>query len=78
MKILSLVLGVSLAACPLLAHGGTSCEDVKTAIAAKLDAKGVKNYTLEAVANADVGDKRVVGVCDGGTKKLAYARAVAP
>jgi hypothetical protein len=32
------------------AQGSKTCEDLKTEIAAKLDAKGVKSYTLEIVA----------------------------
>jgi len=52
-----------------------ACEDLKTEIAAKLDAKGVKNYTLNIVAVADVKDTdKVVGSCDGGTKRITYTR----
>lgn len=50
------------------------CEELKTEIAAKLDAKGVKNYTLEIVASDQVGDKKVVGSCEGGSKKITYVR----
>ena len=51
------------------------CEELKTEIAAKLDAKGVKNYTLDIVATADVKDgMKVIGSCDGGTKKIVYTR----
>jgi len=51
------------------------CEELKMEIAAKLDAKGVKNYTLTIVAAADVktGDNGV-GSCDGGMKKIIYTR----
>lgn len=52
-----------------------ACDDLKTEIAAKLDAKGVKNYTLTIVAVADVkDDDTVVGSCDGGTKRIVYVR----
>jgi hypothetical protein len=61
------------ASLPALA-GGTPCEQVKSAIAAKLDAKHVANYTLEAVPNDQVGDRKVVGTCEGGTKKIVYSR----
>jgi len=50
------------------------CEELKAEIAAGLDAKGVKNYTLTIVANEEAGDKTVVGTCDGGTKKIVYER----
>ncbi len=46
----------------------------KSEIDAKLQAKGVKSYTLEIVASADVKDEKVVGTCDGGTKKIIYKR----
>ncbi len=50
------------------------CEELKAEIAAKLDEKGVKNYELTAVDSDKVGDAKVVGSCDGGTKKLTYVR----
>ena len=51
------------------------CEDLKTEIAKKLDDKGVKNYTLTIVEVKDVKtDDKVVGSCDGGTKKITYKR----
>jgi len=53
------------------------CEELKKEIVAKLDAKGVKNYTLTIVAAGDVKDTdkdKVVGSCDGGTKKILYTR----
>jgi hypothetical protein len=52
----------------------TSCEEVKKTIAAKIEANGVKEYTLEAVPAADVGDRKVVGSCEGGTMKIVYTR----
>jgi hypothetical protein len=51
-----------------------SCEDLKSEIAAKLDAKGVKGYQLDIVAAAEAGDQQVVGTCDGGAKKITYKR----
>ena len=51
-----------------------ACEELKTEVAAKLDAKGVKGYTLEIVATDQVGDQKVVGSCEGGSKKLVYKR----
>jgi hypothetical protein len=50
------------------------CEELKSEIAAKLDAAGVKSYALDIVATEKVGDAKVVGSCDGGTKKITYAR----
>jgi hypothetical protein len=51
------------------------CEELKKEIAAKMDAKGVKNYTLTITATSDVKEKdTVVGSCDAGTKKIVYTR----
>lgn len=50
------------------------CDELKAEIAAKLDEKGVTGYELTAVDNDKVGDVKVVGSCDGGTKKLTYVR----
>ena len=50
------------------------CEELKSEIAAKLEAKGVKNYQLEVVAAGEVKDQTVVGTCEGATKKITYAK----
>lgn len=61
---------------PLLA--AKACETMKSEIDAKLQAKGVKNYTLTIVPNDQVKEGKtegkVVGSCDGGTKKIVYKR----
>ena len=51
-----------------------SCDDLKMEIAAKLDAKGVKNYELKIVAADDAKSETVIGSCDGGTKRITYTR----
>jgi hypothetical protein len=65
---------VLLLAASTQALAGTPCDDVKASIAAKLDAKHVTNYTLEAVAADKVGDGKVVGTCEAGAKKIVYTR----
>lgn len=65
---------------PVCAHAQAAkpCEELKTEIAAKLDAKGVKSYTLEIVAKDDeTAEGKVVGTCGGGTKKIMYKRGAA-
>jgi hypothetical protein len=60
------------------AQGAKSCEELKTEIAAKLDAKGVKGYSLDVVAkDTDATDGKVVGTCEGGTKKIVYKKGAA-
>lgn len=72
MKSLLMLTALLLVASPALAV--KSCADLKSEIQAKLDAKGVKGYTLEIVAKGDVKDAKVVGSCEGGAKKIIYKR----
>jgi len=72
MKTLMLALSLVLAATPALAR--KSCEELKSEIEAKLKAKGVKAWTIDIVAKDEQKEGRVVGTCDGGTKKLVYRR----
>lgn len=68
-------------ASPAFAANGPrlNCDDLKTRIEAKFQAKGVKNYTLEAAdMKADDGGAKVLGTCDGNTKKMLYKRGAAP
>ena len=53
---------------------GKPCEELKTEIAAKLDAKNVTGYTLENVEADKAGDAKVVGTCEGGAKKITYTK----
>jgi hypothetical protein len=51
-----------------------NCEELKSEIDAKLQAKGVANYTLTIVAADAPEDGRVVGTCGGGTQKIVYKK----
>lgn len=53
---------------------GKPCEELKSEIAAKLDAKGVSGYSLEIVDKGAAADGKVVGSCEGGTKEIVYKR----
>lgn len=59
------------------AQGAKACEELKTEIAAKLDAKGVKNYTLDIVAKDADSEGKSVGTCEGGSKKIMYKKGEA-
>ena len=72
MKVFALSCALLLAASPVFA--AKSCDELKTEIAAKLDAKNVTGYTLEIVANDQVGERKVVGSCEGGSKKIVYTK----
>ena len=51
-----------------------SCEELKAEIEAKLKAKGVEGYTLEIIPTDQVKDQKIIGSCEGGTKKISYSR----
>ena len=57
------------------AQTGKPCEELKSEIAKKVEANGVKTYSLEVVSKEDAADGKVVGTCEGGTKKIVYRKA---
>ena len=59
------------------AQGGKSCDDLKAEITKKIEANGVKNYTLDVVDKDAQTDAKVVGTCGGGTKKIVYSKTAA-
>jgi hypothetical protein len=67
------LVALSLLALPALAQK-KACEELKSEIAAKLEAKGVKKYQLDIVGAGEVKDQKVVGSCDGGKKKITYKK----
>jgi hypothetical protein len=75
-KILALLVALAAAASPV-AHAGTPCSDIQAKIEAEFKSKGVTDYTLTAVPADQVGDGKVVGTCEGGTKKIVYRRGAA-
>ena len=50
------------------------CEELKAEIEAKIKANGVEKFTLDIVDTDAQVDGKVVGTCDGGTKKIVYKR----
>jgi hypothetical protein len=72
MKNIAIALALSLTVMPALAQ--KSCDELKSEVAAKLEAKGVKGFQLDVVAAADVKDQKVVGSCEGGKKKVTYKK----
>jgi general secretion pathway protein A len=55
--------------------GVKSCDKLKAEIQAKLDAKGITDYTLTIMARGDVTGQHIVGSCEGNTKKIALNRS---
>jgi len=72
---IAFLLTVSLSA---YAQAAKPCEELKAEIAKKMDANGVKSYSLEIVAKDKDADGKVVGTCEGGTKKIVYNRTSTP
>jgi hypothetical protein len=56
------------------AHAAKPCEELALEIAAKFKAAGIKDYVLEIVPNELAAGEKVVGSCEGGTRKITYAR----
>lgn len=75
MKIPCLILaGALIAPVAGYAQAAKPCEDLKSEIAKKMDANGVKSYSLEIVEKDKDAQGKTVGTCDGGTKKIVYSR----
>ena len=72
MKKLATLVIVVLMTCAY-ATASKPCEELRGEIAKKLDDKGVKGYTLEIVPK-DQDAEKVVGTCEGGSKKIVYNR----
>jgi hypothetical protein len=78
MKLLAAIGVLLFVSVPAHAQGAKSCDELKDEITKKLDAKGVKGYTLEIVAKDKDAEGKAVGTCDGGTKKIMYSKTSAP
>jgi hypothetical protein len=50
------------------------CEELKAEIDAKIRKNGVETFTLEVVEKDAQADGKVVGTCDGQSKKIVYKR----
>lgn len=53
---------------------GKPCDELKSEIDAKIQAKGASGYSLEVVDKGSAADGKVVGSCAGGTKDIVYKR----
>ena len=50
------------------------CGELKGEIEAKIKKNGVEKFTLDIVEKDAQADGKIVGTCDGGTKKIVYKR----
>jgi hypothetical protein len=71
--IAALVLGLS-ASSGWAQETRKDCNELKGEIEAKIKKNGVEKFTLDIVDKDAQADGKVVGTCDGGTKKIVYKR----
>jgi len=76
MKSLIVIAASLLIASPVLAQV-KPCEELKSEIDAKIKNNGVAAFTTTIVDKDAAEDGRVVGTCEGGSKKIVYKRGEA-
>lgn len=52
------------------------CEELRSEIAAKIEANGVRAYRIEIIDAAAPSDARTVGSCNGATQRVVYQKLV--
>lgn len=57
--------------------GRKDCEELKQEIAARIEANGVRQYQLQIVEPEAEQVGRIVGSCNGGSRRIAYQRGPA-
>ena len=74
--IVAALVAVAVTSGPAFAQGmRKDCNELKGEIEAKIKKNGVDKFSLDIVeADAQVADGKVVGTCDGNTKKIVYKR----
>jgi Protein of unknown function (DUF1161) len=73
MKSLLAIVALALATSPAMAQV-KPCEELRSEIEAKIKNNGVEVFTLTIVDKDAAEDGKVVGTCDGSTKKIVYKR----
>jgi len=73
MKSLLAIVAFALATSPAMAQV-KPCEELRSEIEAKIKNNGVEVFTLTIVDKDAAEDGKVVGTCDGSTKKIVYKR----
>ena len=51
-----------------------SCDELKAEIEAKIKKNGVEKFSLDVVDADKSAEGKVVGTCDGGSKKIVYKK----
>lgn len=69
---LAVVVGLAISG-PALAQR-KDCGELRGEIEAKIKKNGVEKFSLDVLDKDAQADGKVVGTCDGGTKKIVYKR----
>jgi hypothetical protein len=69
---LAVVAGLAISG-PALAQR-KDCEELRVEIEAKIKKNGVEKFSLDVLDKDAQAEGKVVGTCDGGTKKIVYKR----
>ena len=72
--IIAVVVAVGLSGTAWAQSQRKDCDELKGEIEAKIKKNGVEQFTLDIVDKDAQADGKVVGSCDGGTKKIVYKR----
>jgi hypothetical protein len=73
-KLIAVAVAVGMAVSgPALAQR-KDCGELKEEIEAKIKKNGVDKFTLDVLEKDAQAEGKVVGTCDGGTKKIVYKR----
>jgi len=72
--IAALVAGMAVSGAGFAQGMRKDCGELKSEIEAKIKKNGVDKFTLDIVDQEAQADGKVVGTCDGGTKKIVYKR----
>jgi hypothetical protein len=74
--IVAALVAVAVTSSPAFAQGmRKDCTELKGEIDAKIKKNGVPMYTLDVVEMDAQAEGKVVGTCDGNTKKIVYKRS---
>jgi hypothetical protein len=76
--VMSLLLLLPLFAAESAAAARKDCDTLRSEIAAKIEANGVTSYSLQIVPPDSPAAGRVVGSCDGGSRRIVYQRLQLP
>jgi hypothetical protein len=73
--IVAVLVAAAMASGPVFAQGmRKDCNELKGEIDAKIKKNGVEKFSLDIVDADAQAEGKVVGTCDGGTKKIVYKR----